>query len=215
MGMGSGGGGYEKGIDTYGVPDLREDFPDTAYWIANVITDENGEATVTITLPDNLTTWRMDGRAVTVDTRVGQTIIDLVSAKPLLVRPQTPRFFVRGDEVRLGTAIHNNTGDDLTVKVGLNAEGVTLQSAATQEVQIPDGQQAYVTWDVMVDADAERVDLIFGAQGGGYSDASRPTLATLDEFPTAWIPESRWVADRTRVDKRTLPELRLVWISGE
>ena len=191
MGMGSGGGGYGKGIDAYGVLDLRENFPDTAYWAADVITDANGSATVTITLPDNLTTWRMDGRAVTVDTRVGQTTIDLVSTKPLLVRPQTPRFFVRGDAATLGTAIHNNTGKTLTVKVGLNAEGVTIQSEVMQEVQIPDGQQAYVTWDVVVNAEAERVDLIFGVEGGGYTDASRPTLATL---PGGGIPVYRYEA---------------------
>jgi len=51
---------------------------------------------------DNLTTWRMDARAVTVDTRVGQTSVDIISTKPLLVRPQTPRFFVAGDEGGIG-----------------------------------------------------------------------------------------------------------------
>ena len=67
-------------------------------------TNAQGEASVTVTLPDNLTTWRMDARAVTPDTRVGQATLDLISSLPLLVRPQTPRFFVVGDQVRLGAA---------------------------------------------------------------------------------------------------------------
>ena len=91
QGAGSGGG---KGEGDLGVIEVRQDFPDTAFWQADVRTDAGGKAQVTVRLPDNLTTWRMDARAVTQDTRVGQTIRDLVSSKPLLVRPQTPRFFV-------------------------------------------------------------------------------------------------------------------------
>ena len=193
-GMGAGGGGEGKGFDLFGVEDVREDFPDTAFWIADIVTGEDGEATVTVNLPDNLTTWRMDGRAVTVDTRVGQTIIDLVSTKPLLVRPQTPRFFVVEDQARLGAAVHNNSDDDLNVEVSLMARGVTLQDEETQQVEIPAGQQVFVTWDVLVDSDAERVDLIFSAEGGDYSDASRPPLATLED---GGIPVYRYQAPET------------------
>ena len=50
-----GGGGFGEG----GIFDIREDFVDTAYWNANLVTDENGIATFDVTLPDNLTTWRL------------------------------------------------------------------------------------------------------------------------------------------------------------
>lgn len=191
QGSGSGGG---KGDDEFGVIEVREDFPDTAYWNAFVTTDENGEAQVTITLPDNLTTWRMDGRAVTIDTRVGDTLDDLVSTKPLLVRPQTPRFFIVGDEVRLGTAVHNNTADNLTVDVSLQAEGIDLLTAATQTVEIEPNRQAFVTWQIAVQSDAESVNLIFSAEGGDYSDASRPTLTTEEG---GGIPVYRYEAPET------------------
>jgi len=177
-GMGSGGGKGDNAL--YGVIEIRQNFPDTAYWTAHLITNEAGEASVTVTLPDNLTTWRMDARAVTADTRVGQTTLDIVATKPLLVRPQTPRFFVAGDEATLGAAIHNNAGENLTVEIGLQAEGLDLLSPAIQSLEIPAGRQAYVTWNVVVHADAERVDLIMTAAGGGYADATRPTMGTLD-----------------------------------
>ncbi len=193
QGMGSGGGG-EKGFDVFGVMDVRQDFPDTAYWNAFVVTDENGQGSVTITLPDNLTTWRMDGRAVTLQTQVGDTIDDLVSSKPLLVRPQTPRFFVVGDQARLGAAVHNNTDADLSVDVSLEAQGATLVTPASQTVDIPAGQQAYVTWDVNIQQNAERVDLIFSAEGGGYQDASQSTMGTL---AGNGIPVYRYLAPET------------------
>ena len=181
-GMGAGGG---KGGGDLGVVEVRGNFPDTAFWEAQVVTSEAGEATVVVTLPDNLTTWRMEARAVTADTRVGQSTVDIVSGKPLQVRPQTPRFFVPNDQTRLGAAIHNNTGAPLSVNVSLQAEGVTLQSEASQSVQIEAGRQAFVAWDATVNPDAERVLLTFSAEGGGYSDASRPTIGAsgVDGLP--------------------------------
>jgi uncharacterized protein YfaS (alpha-2-macroglobulin family) len=171
-----GGGGGGNG----GVIEVRGDFPDTAYWKARVVTDENGEASVTVTLPDNLTTWRMDTRAITEDTLVGENTIDIISTKPLLVRPQTPRFFVAGDEVTLGMAVHNNTGRNVAPAVSLEGEGLQIESPARSYVYIRDGEQAYVEWQVRIDDDAERVDLVFSASSAEYSDASRPTLGTLD-----------------------------------
>lgn len=177
LGMGSGGG---KGGGEFGVMQIREQFLDTAYWNASVETGSGGEATLSVKLPDNLTTWRMDARAVTGDTRVGQTTNDIVSTLPLLVLPQTPRFFIGGDVAQVGAAVHNNTDQALSVQVRLDAEGGDLQSNSTQTVEIPARRQAYVTWNVSVKMDATRVDMVFSASGGGYSDASRPPLGTLD-----------------------------------
>lgn len=179
--LGAGGGsGGGKGEGELGVIDVRQDFPDTAFWEAHVLTNERGEAAVVVTLPDNLTTWRMDARAITQDTRVGQTTYDLVSTRPLLVRPQTPRFFIANDQAILGAAVHNNTDEALNVEVALEAEGLMLNSPALQKVSVPAGQQAYVTWETQVTPGAQRVDLVFRAQSGDLQDASRPPQGTLD-----------------------------------
>jgi len=175
--QGSGGG---KGEGDLGVVEVRQDFPDTAYWNAYVVTDASGEANVTVRLPDNLTTWRMEARAVTLDTHVGQATLDIVSTKPLLIRPQTPRFFVANDQARLGAAVHNNTDQTLTVNVALQAQGLTLHSPLSQTLEIPARQQAYVSWQTQADPQAGRADLIFRAQSGEYQDASRPPQGTLD-----------------------------------
>lgn len=209
--QGSGGG---KGEGDLGVVEVRQDFPDTAYWDAHVDTGSNGEANVTVTLPDNLTTWRMDARAVTMDTHVGQTSLDIVSTKPLLVRPQTPRFFVANDQARLGTAVHNNTDRSLTVNVALQAQGLTLQSPVSQTMDIPAHQQTYVTWDVQADPQAERADLVFSAESGEYKDASRPPQGTLDkqgipilryEAPETVGTSGQMTGEGTRVEAINLP----------
>jgi uncharacterized protein YfaS (alpha-2-macroglobulin family) len=174
---GSGGGG-EKGVGA-GIITVRGNFKDTAFWQGQVLTDENGQAQVQVTLPDNLTTWRMTARAVTDDTRVGETTHELVSNRPLSVQIMAPRFFVADDQVQLGAVIHNNTAESLPVTVTLKAEGLSLQTDATQTVEVPAKQQAYVTWETTVQPGAERVDLTATATGGGYTDATRPALSSL------------------------------------
>ncbi len=171
-----GGGG---GAGSYGVLTIREEFPDTTFWEGQVPTGPDGEVTVAITLPDSLTTWRLDARAVTLDTKVGQATGDIVSTLPLLVSPQTPRFFVVGDQVTLGTAVHNNTDEALEAAVTLEAAGVTLDGDNSQTVTVPPQQAAYVTWTAVVQ-DVARVDLVFRTNAGPYSDSTRPPLATLE-----------------------------------
>jgi hypothetical protein len=177
-GMGSGGGG--KGEGDLGVMTIRQDFRDTAFYEAQVQTDKNGQATVTVTLPENLTTWQMKARAVTADSLVGEATNEIVSAKPLLVNVQTPRFFIVGDTARVGATVHNNTKGPLTVKVRLEAEGVEIISAGEQTVEVEAGRQEYVTWDVKVKYGVTRVDFTAAASGGGYEDASKPAIGTLD-----------------------------------
>ncbi len=175
-GMGSGGG---KGGGELGVVTVRREFPDTAFWKADVITDADGKATVTVKLPDNLTTWRLDARAVTKETYLGQATLDLVATKPLMVEPKTPRFFVAGDLVTLGAVVHNNTENALDVQVELQSTGMDVLDENLKTIHIPAGQQTYVSWNGKVPLESERVDLIFSAKSGDLSDASKPTLATL------------------------------------
>ena len=157
--------------------ELREEFEDTAFWEATVVTGGDGRATVEIELPDNLTTWVMRGVGATADTKVGEGTVELLVTKPLLVRPVTPRFFVVGDRVQLAALVSNNTGRAQEVEVTLLADGVRIDGESSQQVSIPDGGEAKVTWWVEV-RDVEAVDVVMSAVAGEYSDAARPRLTT-------------------------------------
>ena len=114
---GGGGGGSGGGLS------VRTEFPDIAFWRASVQTDANGKGTVQVTLPDNLTTWVMDARAVTEDTRVGQSSTEVMATKDLLMRPVLPRFFTAGDKAEIAGVIHNTTDGDLDVTFNASAQG--------------------------------------------------------------------------------------------
>ncbi|MCA1899454.1 MAG: Ig-like domain-containing protein, partial [Chloroflexi bacterium] len=169
-----GGGGGEPGVIT-----VRQNFKDTAIFKADLVTDENGKAQVKVEMPENLTVWVSDVRAVTTDSRVGQASNEVVSVKPLFVQLQTPRFFVAGDMATVGATIFNNSEETLKVNVSLEAEGVTLKSEAKQTVEVEGKRQAYVAWDIVVQNDAQRVDMTAAAVSGQFADSSKPAAGTL------------------------------------
>jgi uncharacterized protein YfaS (alpha-2-macroglobulin family) len=176
-----GGGGFGEG----GIFDIRQDFVDTAFWDATVITDANGQATISVLLPDNLTTWRLDARAVTSGadglTLVGQNTFDLLSTKPLLIRPVTPRFAVVGDLLTLAAIVNNNTDQDMPVEVFIEGSGFTMQGDVNQSFTVPAGGRQRVDWPVTIN-DVANLDLTFFANGGdgAYTDASKPPLGQGD-----------------------------------
>jgi hypothetical protein len=177
-GGGSGGGG---GAESLGIITVRQDFKDTAFFQAQATTDANGQAQVSVKLPENLTTWVADARAATVQGRVGQSTQELVSTKPLFVELQTPRFFVAGDQARIGAVVHNNGDVPLTTQVNVAAKGVELITPAAQSVNVPAKGQSYVTWDLNINSDAQRVDLTAQAVSGSFQDSSKPALGTLSD----------------------------------
>ncbi len=171
---GMGGGGAD--VDT----SVRDQFEDTGFWQADVVTDANGEAVLTIQLPDNLTTWRADARGVTKDTKVGQAEAEVTTTKDLLVRPVTPRFLVAGDHLALAAIVHNNTASDLTANVTLQGSGLVLDipEFSTQTVQIPAGGRTRVEWWAEVE-DVDLADLTFSAEAGEYRDGVKPYQGPL------------------------------------
>ncbi len=162
--------------------EIRQEFSDTAYWNASVVTDKDGKASVTLKLPDNLTTWVMRGVGVGSHPDgslllVGEGTAELVSTKPLLIRPVAPRFFVVGDRAELAAVVNNNTDATLQATVALSTTGVTLSGPAEQQVTIPARGEVKLTWEATVQ-DVTQAELVFWAVAGEYNDASKPRLTT-------------------------------------
>lgn len=104
-------------------PVVRENFADTVLWAGSVRTDADGTATVTATLPDQLTTFALHAVAADKESRVGQSESDVIATKRIIVRLQTGRFFTEGDRSYVTVLAHNYYDDPQDVKVDLSAEG--------------------------------------------------------------------------------------------
>ncbi|GAB4544358.1 MAG: hypothetical protein OHK0023_01050 [Anaerolineae bacterium] len=193
---GGGGGGPEGGIF-----EVRQRFIDTPLWLPSVITDARGEATVSVELPDQLTTWRLDVRAATKaigelqTTLVGQTTFDLISTKPVLVRPITPRFYVVGDKSTLVAVVNNNSGQTQDVTARVEISGVKLLSPEAQTKSVEDRGRARFEWEIEVE-DVEFVDVTFFAEtaDGQFRDAAKSAVGQGDDKT---LPVLRYEAPET------------------
>ena len=122
-------------------PEIRKDFRDSALWLAHVRTGADGRATVEVSWPDNLTSWRVTVRSVTTGTVVGSVLGEAITRKDLLVRLQTPRFLVEGDRVTLSVNVHNYLESEKRAKVSIEVEGLELESPSERWVEIGAGEE--------------------------------------------------------------------------
>lgn len=180
---GLGGGGGEAALA--GLPGLRQNFRDTAYWNGMIVTDAAGQAQVSVTLPDNLTTWQVEVRGLDDQTRVGETRLDLLTTRDLLVRPVTPRFLVVGDHVQMAAVVQNNTNQDLQVATSFQSLGFVLDDpgSANATLSLPAGGRERLTWWGTVQ-DVETVELQIAAEAGDLQDAVRAGPLPVKHYTT-------------------------------
>ncbi len=207
-------------------PTIRKNFADTAYWNGTITTDERGEAEIELTMPENLTSWKIRTWGLGRGTRVGESAVEVVTTKNLLLRLQAPRFFVEKDEVVLSANVHNYLKTAKRVKVVLEVNDCLklMHDNATQVVEVPADGEKRVDWRVIVrkegdamvrmkaltDEESDGMEMSFPAKVHGapktesFSGHMRPDANTASI--TFSIPKERRV-DESRLEVRYSPTL--------
>jgi len=147
-------GGGVTDAPPFATPVIRKDFADAAFWAANIITDATGCATVKLTMPDNLTGWKVKTWAMGHGTKVGEAESLITTKKNLMVRLQAPRFFIEKDEVVLSANFHNYLKTGKSVKALIEMDGDCLELMpevnASQIVDVAAGGEKRLDWRVKV-----------------------------------------------------------------
>ncbi|GIW11446.1 MAG: hypothetical protein KatS3mg061_2503 [Dehalococcoidia bacterium] len=195
---GKGGGGPST--------EVRSRFADTAYWNPAILTSDAGEATFTVTLPDNLTTWRLTVKAQTEDSRFGQARYDVLSTKDLLVRPQLPRFLTSGDDVWLTAVVQNRTERPVEVTAALETRNLVPAggSFSPQRLTVPAGGAAPVRWLARASQPGE-ARVLFRAETSG----TPPPDAVEIALPVRPLTTPEVVASAGQVAAEQVEEVRL------
>ncbi|MDR0390969.1 MAG: hypothetical protein LBH59_03605, partial [Planctomycetaceae bacterium] len=134
-------------------PAIRRNFADTAYWSGVIETDADGVANVEFTMPESLTTWKINVWSMAQGTRVGHGATQVITRKDLIIRMQTPRFLIEKDQVLLTANIHNYLKSDKNVLVQLEADGDLLafdKNSSTRNIKVVSEGEAKIDW--LVDA---------------------------------------------------------------
>ena len=113
----------EMAPDQEGSPDVhvRSYFPEALYINPEIITDRNGNASISIPLADNITTWRMAMLASTQHGALGTATSSLKVFQDFFVDLDLPVTLTQGDQVSIPVAIYNYSGAKGDVRLQLKS----------------------------------------------------------------------------------------------
>lgn len=137
------------------APRIRKNFPDTAFWVADLHTGADGHARAQFAFPDSLTTWRATARAVTEDTLLGSAIDKVLVRKHLVLSFATPRFAVEGDSVTVPVLVRNYLNRAQNVKLTLKASGAAVEATPPGAFEIQSNGEARFEWKLKAKAGSE------------------------------------------------------------
>lgn len=92
--------------ETMSVP-MRENFNETAFFMPQLRTNENGQVVIAFTLPESLTRWNLMGIAHTSDMMYANISEQIEARKDLMAQLYLPRFLRPGDEAVLTASVRN------------------------------------------------------------------------------------------------------------
>jgi len=98
---------------------VRAYFPEALYINPEIITDQNGVASITIPLADSITTWRMAMLASTTRGALGSATSSLKVFQDFFVDLDLPVTLTQGDRVSIPVAVYNYSGSrgDVSLKL--------------------------------------------------------------------------------------------------
>jgi len=93
--------------ETAAQPRLRQYFPETLYFNPQVITNENGTATLDIPLADSITTWRLAVTASSQRGELGANAQGIRVFQDFFVDLDLPVALTQNDEISIPVAVYN------------------------------------------------------------------------------------------------------------
>lgn len=141
-GWGFGGGASAAEASTR----LRKDFRSLAYYNGSVLTDDSGSASISFSLPDDLTTWRVMAVATDEDWHFGNNSdASFTTTQALVTNPILPQFARRGDRFDVGVSVTNTDKETGNLQIDPSVTGSVqlVDKSKNLQTQVESGTQAY------------------------------------------------------------------------
>ncbi len=175
---------------------LRTNLSPLAFFAPALRTDSTGTATYRFTVPELLTRWNLRGLAVTKDLKSGTFSKTLVTAKPLMVQPNMPRFLRSGDSLSLMAKVVMaepiSAPQEVTVDFLLTdaATGDTL-CFHTEHVSVKDAAQ--VLFDVEVPQHVYVATYKIVAHADGMSDGEQGQVPVVTNRQAVTVSQALYI----------------------
>ena len=189
---GAAAGGASAGEE----PQVRTNLNTLAFFAPKLRTGADGTVTYRFTVPELLTRWNVKGLAVTRDLKIGTLDRTLVTAKPLMVQPNMPRFLRSGDSLALMAKIVASEQWQVAREVEVSllltdaATGDTI-CHHTEEVKVKDAAQ--VTFPVEVPQGVYVVTYRIIATADGMSDGEQGQVPVVSNRQAVTVSQAMYI----------------------
>jgi len=192
---------------------VRSNFNPLAVFAPAVFTDEDGKAQVELTLPDNLTRYRVMAVAVAEAKHFGSGEANLTARLPIMVRPSPPRFLNFGDMFELPIVVQNQTDEEMDVSVVVQGSNIVLGDGAEvsgQSVTVPANDRVEVRFPAET-ANAGTTRFQIAVASDDFADAAAAELpvftpATTEAFATYGVIDEGAVAQPVAAPEGVFPQ---------
>lgn len=162
--------------------ELRQDFQETAFFYPQLRTDSSGTVNIKFKIPQSLTKWKFIALANNQDMASGQLERYITTSKPLMVRPNLPRFLRSGDQAELKVTI-SNLSDSLQQGVStleLFTPGNNQVFFSQQEsFSVGAGESQTLSFSFTVPEQTDLAGCRITAVSGHFSDGEQSLLPVL------------------------------------
>ncbi|MBU1218884.1 hypothetical protein KKF34_19770 [Myxococcota bacterium] len=175
---------------------VRKNFKNTIYFNPFLKTDLGGEVKAKISLPDNVTTYRIMAVAMDRKYRFGSSSKEITVNKPLMVEPALPRFIIHEDKISAGVVAHNMTTKPVKATVTIEAKGIKILSALRSSVTIYPQKPVEIPFEMKADTIGEaKFTFILAGENGDMDRVQtsipiKPLVRTRTHFTTGMTDDS-------------------------
>lgn len=168
-----GSGSISEGVD------VRSDFRDTACF-ETIQLDENGKGTITFTLPDSITSFRLAAAAISADLHAGSEIAQTTVSMPFFINDAMSLTYLSGDKPYIGVTAYGSKleeGEVVDFEIRcreLNNYAATASAKAFERANIPLPRLPEGTYTLE----------IYARSKSGLADGIKRTIQVYDSYRT-------------------------------
>ena len=177
----------------------RTDFSETAFFFPQLLTDGQGQVSITFTIPETLTTWKFMGFAHAQNLLWGTVSEETVTQKNLMVQANPPRFLREGDTLLFSAKVTNLSDEEQNGRIRLSLSDTLsersvdrdfLNGLTDQSFSVPAKSSRSYSWEITVPDYSGVLTYKVVASTGQLSDGEEDALPVLSRrvFVTESLP---------------------------
>lgn len=154
-----------------------------AFFKPSLTTSPDGELEITFTAPNANTRWGLELVAWTDSMLTASHSAAVTASKPVMVRPNPPRFLRAGDRCAISALVMNNTDDSADVTTVIEifnpSTGETLASAESTDTVAANGYTT-VEYTLTAPSGIPFIGYRIKSSAGNYADGEQITIPVLE-----------------------------------